>query len=210
MENNFQFNQPIQPVSVPAASGKPLRKYLIIGGSIFAVLVIGLSVFFLATRDPGQNVDDEEAVVEYAGESSRLTDGIRILIDYGLTYDQYKQVYDAINKKLDRVDPDSKYFDYVAGSLAFSEGSATNTDLSDAEREAILAELAAKGDATSETFGPEGGVKEESAHDEKQQLPIVSFKIRSNLDKEYTIKFDSSLGATDMKIEIYDAEGNKI
>jgi len=180
---------------------KPLsiKTLLIAGGVGFVAIFIGVAIFLIATAEPEQNLENEEPSLEYAGENSRLA-GIQELLTLGLTAEQYTTLYSELNKYFDRTDPTATYFEYLPESLTFQKSTIEASGLSDEELAAILASLG-ENDATAEPFGPEGTQANSSSHDEKLQLPVVSFRLASNTGKEYTVKFDRS--AAPFKIEVF-------
>lgn len=206
MDNNY-FTGQTNYNDMEGIKPRITKKTIVICIVVFFVLIGVASIVFVATKEPEQNLENQEAVVEFVGENSRVAD-IQFLLDNGLTLEKYTSVCSAIDKALNKVDSESKYFSYVYDSFKQDKSQSNqNSTLTEEERVAILAAVSGN-DHTTEKYGPEKSSAD--AHLEKEQLPVMSFTLASDTGKTYNVKFDSSQRADNMKVRVTDSDGNEI
>ena len=101
--------------------GRPIltRKKIIVVVVVF-LLLFGAGSFALLYKGAGQNADSQEPQLEFAAEGSKIAGIQKLITSGGLSWEQYKKVYRALNEELPKLEPESHYFVYVEESLDFS------------------------------------------------------------------------------------------
>lgn len=207
--DNTQNIYPTTPLPIDDQERPRLPKRLKMGAIVVAASLALAGIIYLILTPQDQNLENQEASLEYAGTESPVT-GIQFLLDYGLTFDQYKAVFSDLTDTFGKVNPDAKYFDYVADSLTFEESAAQKSaDLSESDRTEIMAKVAANGDHTATIYYDDGT---DESYDEKSEEAgdVIVFKMAADSGEEYTVKVTPKNDMKSASTEILNSAGEKI
>lgn len=146
---------------------EPLAHKLRLPLLILAGLLVIIGLVFLFTRERGQSLDEiEEPSVEYAGANSPLAN-IQLLTSNGLTFEQYKNVYDDLTAYFRSHHPDYLFVRYVEDSLKHvRESDCEPSDMLDEEEEIDRCER--------DEFAP----------------LVLTFKLISDTNDEYSVEVE--------------------
>lgn len=188
---------------------KLILRLTVFGIVLSSILIAIYGILHIIFDEKDQHLDHEEAIIEYADDDTRLA-GVQYVKEYGINDDQYEFIRKELNDVLTKAEPDSKYFEFVDGSIEFYESDDEwGRNISDEEKASILSALSYK-DSTTTTFGPEGSEKKASAHITAKELNSIQFKMLSSNNNIYYVKLDSGSSAGDMMIEISNENGERI
>ena len=172
-----------------------ISKKLVLLITAVVLVLLGAGTFALLYKGPGQDVpDSQEPMMDFAGSGSKLAE-IQILVTQGgLTWQQYEKVYAALNQRLPELEPASRYFVYVEGSLT-----ATNSGRSETSYDNLPAINVPDGD--SDTV-----IEDEQEPSERVEMELedtVVFTMRSESGAEYKVSvyIGSSVTTADVTIE---------
>ena len=105
------------------------RKKIIVAVVVFLVL-FGAGSFALLYKGAGQNADSQEPQLEFAAEGSKIAGIQKLMTSGGLSWTQYKKVYNALNEELPELEPESRYFNLVEDSVgSFASENAGRVDI---------------------------------------------------------------------------------
>ena len=190
----------------PGADNKPKisPKILAIVAICFVVVIVIVSIV-LFRGGAGQNLDDAEPAIEYAGTDTKIA-GIQFLINEGLTREQYLDVFDKLTKFADEKFPNAKYLNYVEGSQTLETKAEAEEEsvLTPEEETALLASIAAAADSEetpSEYYS-------EDREDDGFGSALIVFEMTTDTNESVKVKVDSFSSNNTVNIEVYDTATN--
>lgn len=172
------------------------KKKALIALTVFLVLM-GVGTFLLLYQGPSQDIpDDSEPMLNFAAPNSKIAE-IQVLVKGGgLSWEQYKKVYVALNEKLPEMEPDARYFYFVEGSLGAVASNRAN------EVNVVIEPSDYTHADPNEVFYEE----DRSMITEREEMEIVDtilFTMRSEAGTEYDVEVYTAgdLETTKVKIE---------